>query len=227
MKYLIIFAITLVGSFNALSQNVSFSVGTDAPYQHYIGINLETKKIDISYRTGILIPPYSDAILDIIHQLGTDDIYIDLLDASFDFGWMNSIGTYYKFGKQKNWYAGGELRLDYLTTADIPIGLIESVTGQSVNLLSLLNKNIELKLGLRMIAVGLRFGKSFSISVNNKHHFKTEISINKYISTQSILKINDQNLELINQELDRLLWEDVFRRYGYVGGIGFAYSYKF
>lgn len=227
MKYLIIFFITLVGSFNALSQNASFSVGTDIPYQHYIGINLETKKIDISYRAGILIPPYSDAILDIIQKLGTKEIYINLLDSSFDFGWMNSIGTYYKFGKQKNWYAGGELRFDYLTAADTPIDLIEAVTGQSLNIVNILNNNIELTLGLRMLAAGLRVGKSFSISANNKHHFKTEISISKYIATQSILKVNGQNLERINQELDKLLWEDVFRSYGYVGGIGLAYSYKF
>ena len=227
MKHLIIFLITIVGSFNALSQNLSFSVGTDIPYQHYIGINFETKKIDMSYRTGILIPPYSDAILDIIQNLGTDEIYINLLDTSFDFGWMNNIGTYYKFGKQKNWYIGSELRFDNLTVADTPKDLIEALTGQSVNTVNLIDKNIELKLGLRMIAVGLRFGKSFSISSNNKHHIKTEFSINKYITTQSVLKVNGKNFERINQELDRLLWEDVFRPYGYVGGIGFAYCYKF
>ena len=97
--------------------------------------------------------------------------------------------------------------------------------------MNFLFSSIELKLGLKMLATGFRFGKSFTLSSNNKHHLKTEISVNKYIVTQSILELQGfnlgLNLENVNKELDRLLWEDVFKKYGYVGGIGFAYSYSF
>lgn len=231
MKQLIFSLIVLIGSLNLSGQKFSLSAGTDIPYQHYLAVNLEMKKIDFSYRSGILTPPYSDAILDIINVLGTDDIYIDLLDASFDFGWTNSIGTYYKFGKKKDWYGGGEIRYDYLTAADAPQNIIQTITGKPINSLNFLFSSIELKLGLKMLATGFRFGKSFTLSSNNKHHLKTEISVNKYIMTQSILELQGfnlgLNLEPINKELDRLLWEDVFKKYGYIGGIGFAYSYSF
>lgn len=227
MRAIIFFCIGLAFSSNIRSQNLSFSVGTDIPYQHYAGINIETNSVDISYRTGILFPPYSDAILSIIQNFGTDEVYINLLDAAFDFGWMNSIGAYYKFGKQKDWYAGSELRLDYLTAADTPKDVIEIVTGQPILIGNFMLNNVELKLGLRMTAVGLRFGKYFDIGVSNKHQFRTEVSMSKYVATQSYLKGNDEDLDLVNQKLDRLIWEDVFRSYGYVGGIGFAYTYNF
>jgi hypothetical protein len=227
MKRFIFFCTTLAISFNAFSQNFNFSVGTDVPYQYYMGISLETKNIDVSYRSGILITPYSDAILDIIEMLGTKEVYINLLDATFDFGWMNSVGTYYKFGKQKNWYGGAEFRYDYLTAADVSDNLIEVITGQSFGGGIITFSFDEIKLGLRMVAAGIRLGRSFSISSNNKHFLRTEFSVSKYLATQSILEFNGQYRDLINQELDRLLWEDVFKKYGYVGGIGFAYTYKF
>ena len=213
--------------FRAFAQNFSFSIGTDVPYQYYLGINSELKNIDFSYRTGILTPPYSDVILDIIERLGTDEIYINLLDASYDFGWMNSIGAYYKFGKLKSWYIGSEFRVDYLTASDTPEDLIEAVSGRSFNRSNFNNRGAGLKLGLRTFALGIRFGKSFSLSSNKKHYLKTEFSLAKHIATHSILQSNGNDLERINQELDRLLWDDVFKRYGYLGGFGFAYCYIF
>jgi hypothetical protein len=227
MRVIIVFCIGLAFTSNIRSQNLSFSVGTDIPYQHFAGINIETNSVDVYYRTGILIPPYSDAILSLIQSFGTDEVYISLLDAAFDFGWMNSIGAYFKFGKQKDWYIGSEFRLDYLTAADTPKDLIETVTGQSTLIGNFMFNNVEINLGLRMTAVGLRFGKSFNMGDNNKHQLRTEISISKYVATQSYLKGNDQDLDLVNQKLDSLIWEDVFRPYGYVGGIGFVYTYKF
>ncbi len=227
MRKIIISIIAIFGSLNLLAQNFSISLGTDIPYQHYLGANLELRKIEFEYRTGVLTPPYSDAILDIIQFLGTDDIYINLLDASFELGWTNSVGSYYKFGKNKNWYTGAEIRLDYLTAEDTPKDVIQTITGEQINDINTFFNRAQLKLGLKMIAAGLRLGKSFKLSPNNKHYLKTEISINKYITTKSILKLNGNNLQALNKELNKILWEDVFKKYGYVGGIGFAYSYKF
>ena len=75
MKKLIFLSFILLLALNANAQSFSATIGTDIPYQHYLGINMELKNIDISYRTGILVPPYSDAILGIIQGLGTDEIY--------------------------------------------------------------------------------------------------------------------------------------------------------
>lgn len=227
MKNLVILSILFFLTPKANSQSFSASIGTDIPYQHYLGINMELKNIDISYRTGILVPPYSDAILGIIERLGTDEIYIKLLDVAYEFGWMNSVGVYYKFGSEQKWYAGSEFRFDYLSASDTPAELVEAISGQTINRPNFINRNIELKLGLRMLALGLRFGRTFNLGTSNKHFLKTEFSISKHIATQSILQGNGNNLERINQEIDKLLWDDVFKTYGYVGGFGIAYSYKF
>ena len=65
------------------AQELSLQIGTDIPYQHYLSANLQVGSVQFSYGTGVLVPPYSDAILALIQGLGVDEIYIDLLDASF------------------------------------------------------------------------------------------------------------------------------------------------
>lgn len=87
-----------------------------------------------------------------------------------------------------------------------------------------MNKNINVNLGLNRIASGLQFRKHFNLSSyktpNKNRGFKS-----KFITSQSKLNVNGKNLEMINKELDRLLWEDVFKPYGHIGGFGFSYSY--
>ncbi len=208
-------------------QKTSLSVGTDIPYQFYLGATLETPTIDISYRTGILVPPYSNIILNTLEAFGTKDIYIKMLDDSYNFGWMNSIGMYYKLGKQRSWYFGPEFRLDYLTASDTPFDLIEAVTGYNMFMLPWTSNRINAELGLTMYAVGLRLGHSIVLDKNNHHILRTEFSLSKHIATQSSLFINNQSADNINQKLDKKLWEDVFKTYGFVGGIGLSYSYRF
>ena len=226
-KLTFLFVLSILIISKCYSQGFSVSIGTDIPYQYYISVNKELKAIDISYRTGILTPPYSDAILSILEGFGTDEIYINLLDAAYDFGWMNSFGAYYKFGSKKKWYVGSEFRLDYLSASETPDELIEAVSGQTINRPNIANREIELKLGLRTLAIGLRIGKTISMSSNKKHFLKTELSIIKHIGSQSILEGNGNNLERINNEIDKLLWNDVFKPYGYLAGLGLAYNYKF
>jgi hypothetical protein len=155
------------------SQNFAVSIGTDIPYQHYLGVQLETRKIDFSYRTGLLVPPYSDALLGIIQGIGADQVYVDLLETAYDFGWMNSLGAYYKFGQQQSWYAGAEFRVDYLTASSTPEDLIEAISGQSIRRIN--NREVELALGVINFATGLRIGKEFSLDSDNKHFLRTEL----------------------------------------------------
>jgi len=211
-------------SSNGAAQDCSISIGTDIPYQHYVGFNIESQNFDFSVRTGILVPPYSDVILTAIESLGTDEIYTNLLDKTYDFGWMNSLGAYYKFGERKNWYVGPEFRLDYFTASETRKEIIETLLGQSI---SRVNSNSEIKLGVRTFALGFRIGKSISLSSNNKHYLKTELSIIKHVGSRATVTNNGNNLERVSQEVDRILWDNFFKPYGFLAGVGFAYSYRF
>ena len=226
IQYTLFLIIFFLLSQNTQAQNFKLSIGTDIPYQHYLGATLELNRIDIAYRTGILVPPYSDIILDIAESLGTPELYINLLDASYDFGWMNSLGAYYKFGKQKNWYLGPEFRLDLLTAADSRTDLVEAVIGQSISR-NPLNRASVIQLGLTTYAFGLRFGRAFTFGKDNKHQINAEFSISKHIASQTSLSLNNQDVSNINQLLDDLFWEEVFKPYGYLGGVGVAYAYRF
>jgi hypothetical protein len=86
LSIVFIFSI-LINIENVNAQKLNLSIGTDIPYQFFVGAGLETEPIDISYRTGILVPPYSDMILSIIESLGTAEVYINLLDVAYDRGW--------------------------------------------------------------------------------------------------------------------------------------------
>jgi hypothetical protein len=225
-KYLIFLTILLCSFHNIKAQKFSLSLGTDIPYQFYLGATIHTTHIDVSYRTGILVSPYSDAILNIFETMGASEIYINFLEAAYDFGWMNSIGAYYNF-PEKNWYLGCEFRLDYLTAADTNTDIIEAITGRSFIRLNPLIDEQQVEFSLLMFGLGIRAGKSFHISENKKHQIKAEISLSKYLATQSFLSANNTNAEDINNTLDKLLWENVFKNYGFIGGIGIAYSYTF
>jgi hypothetical protein len=140
---------------------------------------------------------------------------------------MNSIGAYYRFSENKRWYVGGEFHFDYLTAAVTSSEQIGNVAGRIFRINNRITNEPELELGLLLYAIGVRIGKSFSISKNNKHHINTEISFSKHIASQTNLTINSSNADEINQVLDELLWEDVFRTYGYLGGLSISYAYTF
>jgi hypothetical protein len=163
MKYLVLSCIIICFGFNIKAQQVSLSVGTDIPYQHYLCTGIKTTSLDISFRTGVLLPPYSDVILSFMEGLGANEIYTKILGEAFDFGWMNSMGAYYRFSENKSWYVGGEFRLDYLTAAKTSSEQIENVTERIFSINNRMTNDQELELGLVLYALGVRIGKSFSI----------------------------------------------------------------
>jgi hypothetical protein len=218
----------LVVLFDTQAQNLSLTVGTDIPYQFYVGTSLETKHLDAYYRTGILSTPYSDAILNVLGSFEIDQEYIDLLDASYQFGWMNGIGILGKIGKKKQWYGGAELRVDRLTASDTPADLIEIVTGESINRPVRPGRSESVaELGLTTYGIGVRLGRRIDLDEDAQHSIRIELSATKHIASQTSLTINDEEADRLNQALDELFWEDVFKPYGFLGGLGISYSYRF
>jgi len=189
MKYFLSSLILICPYLHA--QDISLSVGTTVPYQHYAGVSLETKRMDISYRAGILIPPYPDLLLGAMEGFGVADIYIDLLDASFQFGFTNSLGVNYKMGKKKNWYLGADLRVDRLTASDTPTDLIEVVTGETLRMGNAGNRGIQAKMGLTLYAAGLQFGRNFNLGLDGKHKIRTGLVMAKHIASRSSLAFGE------------------------------------
>jgi len=216
-----------LGVWNVKAQDISVSVGTTIPYQHYAGITLETNRLDVSYNAGILIPPYSDMILNILDDIGVDEVYINLLDASYQFGFTNSLGLNYKMGKNRRWYVGANFRIDHLTASDTPSDLIEIVTGETLNIGNRVSTGAQVEMGLTMYAAGMQLGHLFHLDKDGKHKIRTGLVLAKHLATQSSLSFAERNLENINTELDTLLWEDVFKDYGFIGGLDIAYVFKF
>lgn len=210
----------------AETPTLSVLVGTDIPYQHSLGTELRVKDVRFSLRTGLLVDPYSGLTLDLLDAFGTEDVYIRLLEASYQFGTMNGLGMQYLFGKKKLWYVGPELRFDYVAASDTSSDLIEAVVGESrFNPPRFGVNQQEIYLGLWLFAAGLRTGRVIPLGKNHNVHL--ELSFYKHYRNTTILYIDDQENKNITTSLNDLLWEDVFKPYGYLGGLGLAYSYSF
>lgn len=207
------------------AQNLHFKVGTDIPYQFSTGIGVEHKSFGLAFETGFLIPPYSNAILNIIEALGTDELYINLLNSSFSFGSMNALQPQYLLGKNKNWTIGLDLRYDFLTASDASRDVMEQLLER--NLFTPIQRNRKISMSLSLLGTGLRFSRRFPLGKTNNHQLQIELSAIKHIGIKTNVQLNNLESEVLSDEVNALLWDDVFKPYGYVGGLGVKYIYKF
>lgn len=206
----------------------SILAGTDIPYQFHLGAAFDLQRIRFSVRSGLLTSPYSEGTLAFLDALGTPDVYVQLLEGSYQFGSMNSVGIQYLLGKDSRWSIGAEFRFDYLSASDTSSELIETVTGESIPTGGLLSsKEPEVRLGLLMYAAGLRVGYGIPLGAEKKHEVLIELSAYKHYATQSSTFINDEEASRINDSLNEILWTEVFLPYGYLGGVGISYRYSF
>lgn len=205
----------------------SLMMGTDIPYQLNIGAAYDTNMIRVYGRSGVLIGPYSTLTLSIIEMLGTDEAYIALLESSYQFGSMNSLGVQYKFGKNKLWQVGTEFRFDYLFASETPKELIDAITDESLISVGPMALERSIQMSLMTYAIGMRIGREFVIEKNNRHSLLIELSVFKHFSTVTRAYLDGEYAERLTNSLDTLLWEDVFLPYGYLGGIGIQYKYAF
>jgi len=208
------------------AQTPSLLVGTDIPYQLHMGAAFDLENFRFSVRSGVLAGPYSTLTLSLIETLGTDEIYISLLESSYQFGFMNGVAFQYKFGKKKLWSIGPEMRFDYLTASDTSEDLIEAITGESIfPNAGIINKEQELSFDLMMYAIGIRVSRALPLDSQNRHHLLLDISFYKHYMTQTHLFLNQGYADRISETLNDLLWEDVFLPYGYLAGFGLSYRY--
>ena len=205
------------------------SAGTDVPYQIYMGTSFQHKRLRASIKSGVLVGPYSDLTISLIGAIGTPDVYVSLLESAYDLGSMNSCSVQYMLGKKRLWSIGPELRFDYLTASDTSSDLLEAVVGDlnAPQGIGIREKELNVQLGVMTYAAGFRIGRDIVLGGSEQHLLHIDLSAYKHIASSSSLILNDEEPEELSAVLDDLLWEDVFRPYGYLGGLGLAYSYRF
>ncbi|NJL12375.1 MAG: hypothetical protein HC913_04835 [Microscillaceae bacterium] len=214
----------------ASAQDYSITIGTEFPYQHYLGFNLKVKDLDISLRTGILTDPYSDILIDALSIYDYPEEILDLLKATYEFGWMNSIGVYKRFGKRKQWYVGPEFKIDYLNAETTPVEIFETLYEDArVRNLEIIDENTtDIDFGLTTFAFGIRVGRTFQLVKDNPRHLlNAEFAIYRYISINSKVTVDGNNSGIVDAITDELLWQDFFGPYGQFPVLGISYTYLF
>ncbi len=235
LKFKVLTALLVLFTININAQEANLSdfsitVGTDIPYEHYVGLNYNINKFDLSYRTGVLAPPYSDLLINSLSIYDVKDEYIDLLEATFEFGWMNSLGAYYRFGEQNQWYIGTEFRIDYFNQKTTPVEVFETIfEDSSVSNLNIIDENIrDTEIGLTTFAFGLRIGRTFQLIKDNPQHLlNVEFALHRYISSRSKVTLNGNESGAVGRLTDELLWNNFFRDHGQVPVLGVSYTYVF
>jgi len=221
------FLAVLLGS-ELSAQEYSVTAGTEFPYQHYLGFNVHVNDLDISYRTGILNKPYSDILIDALSIYDYPDEVLDFLKETYEVGWMNSIGVYKRFGKNKQWYLGPEFRLDYLNQQTTPVEVAESFFDDArLNDFEIIDESTEdVEVSLLTLAFGVRVGRTFQPIKNNPRHLiNAELAIYRYIEVHSKVTIDGNNSEIVDELTDELLSKDFFGPHGQFPVLGVSYSY--
>jgi hypothetical protein len=209
-------------------ERTNLMIGTDLPYQFHIGAEIEQERFKYSIRSGLLVEPYSTVTLSLIEAFGVGESYVRLLESSYQMGSMNSIGVHYFLDEKKRWYLGPELRIDYLMAAETTTEIIQVVTGRTVNAAPIFGfDEPNVRLGIWLHAIGFRGGTSFALDQHERKRVLVEFSLYKHYLSSASLSINGERSDTFSETLDTLLWEDVFLPYGFLGGLGLAYSYSF
>ena len=205
--------------------NFSVHIGADFPYQNYIGLGYEFNDYQVVLRTGLMPSSYSKTISDVLMKLNVSEQYTQVIDASFDKAWMNSIAGYYSFGKYCNLYLGPELRMDQVSFDQTGAELLEIVTGREVTSSFLQASSVFMN--VELISIGSRLGYSIAIDNSQKHNLNFDFSLFKIIGIRSYITINDEQQSSLSSSFSNRLWDESLKNQGYFGGFGIAYKYCF
>lgn len=209
------------------AQQSALKVIAEVPVQ--IGIGYEgrlNKRLSVELSAGLLAPPNSTIIVEILNVLGTDEEITLMIEDAFKVGIVGTLGCNYNFKRN---YAGSFLQLISLHAGHAPSDLIESYFSTSIDSYPAKNRtnaSTEKYLGLSstLWQAGVLYGRRFPLK-NKRLEIDTEIGISANISSKSKLTSDERNLSALSEEVDAELVE-YYSSHAFVPSISVALAYK-
>lgn len=222
----VIFLTVLVTNFVDAQQS-SLKVIAEIPVQ--IGIGYEgriNKRFSVEVSAGLLAPPNSSIIVEVLDVLGTDEQITLIIEDAFEFGVVGTIGCNYNFRRN---YVGGFLQLIGLHAGDAPSDLIESYFSTSIDSYPAqkrTNTTSEkyLSLSSTLWQAGVLYGRRFPLK-NKRLEIDTEFGISANIGSKSNLTSDERNLTALSDAVDTEL-AGYYSNYAFVPSISVALVYK-
>ena len=202
------------------------TLGTDVPYQYYGGLGVELAPLTLAYRAGLLAAPYPAALTTLLEGIGLDALYADLIDASFDRGWMNTLSVQLAVGRRGCTRLGLDLRHDRVATDDTSFDVVAPVLGPG--LAAALappggEAGVEIRVASRLTGGGLRASHDLTLGRSRRHALRLELSLAKYVGSATTLALDGEENAALSAVAEALLRRDVFGPHGLVGGVGVGY----
>lgn len=198
--------IVTLAVFNGFSQS-AFRASVEVPVQ--IGLGYEgfvSKRFSVLAHVGILTPPNSTLIIDMMDQLGVDAATVELISETFRFGWVGEVGVNYNFHK----YYGGVFTQGILLQAgETPTTIVESYFNINVNDYPAKRNRTAaneptLTLKSQLIQAGILFGRRFG-KPDKKFSWGLEASFSMNVASKSSLSSEYRLLESLSAELNKEL----------------------
>lgn len=221
-KQLLLFLALLLASM-VHAQEVYLSLGTQVPLQHELRVQVHaSERVALHAGIGWLTRPYDEAILGIMGKLGTAQVYIDLLENTFQQGWIVQSGIHYQWNNHYVGVFGQSIRL---TAEDTPAQLVSTVLGLNSLIYQWLRlPDEQMQLHSQLWQAGLFYGYRWPLP-NRRWAIHTEVAFSAHMASKSQLSSPRREVSTLSDWLHNDL-QQVYKQYAYLPTLRVAVAYR-
>jgi hypothetical protein len=210
----------------SFAQQGSLKVMAEVPLQFGVGYEGSvTKRFSVALSVGVLTPPNSTLIIDVLKDLGTDPDITAMIQETFKLGIVGKMGINYNFKRN---YIGGVFEVVGLQAGDVSTSLVEKHYG--VNLENYPRKGKattttnDLTLRSTLYQAGVLYGRRFPFR-NKRYEIDTEFAFTANIGSKSTLYSNSRNVSSLSSAVNAEL-SGYYSSYAFVPSLLVAFVYK-
>jgi hypothetical protein len=226
----IILTITVVSFLffkSSFAQQSALKLTAEAPIQFGFGFEGKiSQHFSATISAGLLTPPNSTLIVNVLEVLGTDEQITLMINDAFKFGFVGKSGLNYNFKKN---YVGGFIQLIALQAGDTPTELVESYFGTSISSYpSRRGKTTTekyLHLSSTLYQAGVLYGHRFLLK-NKQFEIDAEIGMSANIGSTSKLTSDVRDLTTLSKVADEEL-AGYYSDYAFIPSASIAFVYRF
>jgi len=211
----------------ARAQQSSLKVMAEVPVQFGLGYEGKiSKHFSVALSAGILTPPNSTLILNVLEKLGTDEQIILMIDDAFKLGIVGEAGINYNF---RHNYVGAFFQVIALHGGDAPTALVEDYFNTSINNYPVKKGRSPasekyLHLTSALYQAGVLYGHRFPLK-NKRFEIDTELGFSANVGSTSKLTSDVRTLSALSAEVDKEL-AGYYSEYAFVPSLTVALVYK-
>lgn len=209
------------------AQHSSLRVMAEVPVQFGLGYEARlSNHFSVALSAGVLTPPNSTLIIDVLKKLGTDEQITLMIKDAFKFGLVGEGGVNYHFRRN---YVGTFVQVIALHGGDAPTALVEDYFNTSINSYPTTKGRAQtnekyLNLKSTLYQAGILYGRRFPLK-NKRFEIDAEFGMSANVSSKSELTSEVRNLATLSTVVDKEL-ASYYSEYAFVPSLTVCFVYK-